>query len=67
MNACDLSQEQMFLAGGTAIATLLVEAAIGHLALKKRVPAASVLGLLILGGVMLVFWWKQKTNKEKQP
>lgn len=61
----DCSNHQILLAGGTAVVTLLIEAAIGHYALKKRAPSASLLGLFMVGAAVLLFWLQLKLKKEK--
>ena len=60
---CTTLEGQLIALAVVSLLTLVIEALIGHLALKKRVPSASLLGLFTLGIFMISLWAYHKFKK----
>ena len=63
---CSSIQGQLITLVVVSLVTLALEALVGHLALKKKIPAASVLGLFVMALVMVSLWGVTRLKRQKQ-
>jgi hypothetical protein len=60
---CSSLEGQLIALAAVGLLTLVIEALIGHLALKRKIPAGSTLGLFTLGLFMVFLWAYHKFKK----